>query len=89
MSKMSRTTLLRVALLLAIGLMAVFATRIGWGPDQARAQSSQTYQWNSVPIGAGGVIQGIVFNPTWWHSPQRIRITGRRYRQFHSHLYNG
>jgi xyloglucan-specific exo-beta-1,4-glucanase len=64
MSKVSRTTLLRAALLLAIGLMAVFAIKIVWGPDQAQAHSSQTYQWNSVPIGAGGVIQGIVFNPT-------------------------
>src|SRR5262245_46666998 len=64
MSKVSRTTLLRAALLLAIGLAAVFAIKIAWSPDQAHAQSSQTYQWSNVRIDGGGFVPGIIFNPT-------------------------
>src|SRR2546426_4338488 len=65
MSKYSRTTVLRAAILLAVCLLAgVGAMRMGWVGDSAQAKLSQTYTWRNVTINGGGYVPGIVFNTT-------------------------
>src|SRR5882672_8295982 len=63
MSKSSRKTMLRAAILLAMCLMAAFGVmRMGWVGGSAQAQLSQNYAWRNVTIHGGGYVPGIVFN---------------------------
>ncbi len=63
MSKYSRTTILRAAILMAMCLVVgVGAMVMGWVGDSAQAQLSQAYTWRNVTIHGGGYVPGIVFN---------------------------